>query len=80
MEAFTQLMDEISGTENRIATERMRYNDSVKDYNIAVRSFPVNLFAGMFGFKDAPMYPVPETEKATPKVDFSGLKPGTTAK
>jgi LemA protein len=80
MEAFTQLMDEISGTENRIATERMRYNDSVKDYNIAVRSFPVNLFASMFGFKDAPMYPVPETEKATPKVDFSGLKPGTTAK
>ena len=80
METFTQLMDEISGTENRIATERMRYNDSVKDYNIAVRSFPMNLFANMFGFKDAPMYPVPETQKATPKVDFSGIKPGTTAK
>ena len=79
MEAFTQLMDNLEGTENRIATERMRYNDSVKDYNIAVRSFPMNLFAGMFGFKEAPMYPVPETEKATPKVDFSGIKPGTKA-
>jgi LemA protein len=75
MESFTQLMDEIAGTENRIATERGRYNDSVKDYNVSVRSFPMNLFAGMFNFKEAPMYPVPETEKGTPKVDFSGLKP-----
>jgi len=80
MEAFTQLMDNLEATENRIATERMRYNDSVKDYNIAVRSFPMNLFANMFHFAEAPMYPVPETEKATPKVDFSGIKPGTTAK
>jgi len=80
METFTQLMDEIAGAENRIATERMRYNESVKDYNVAVRSFPMNLFASMFGFKEAPMYPVPEPEKATPKVDFSGIKPGTTEK
>src|SRR5262249_54784162 len=77
---FTQLMDEIAGTENRIATERMRYNDSVKDYNVAVRTFPGNLFAAQFNFKEAPMYPVPETEKATPKVDFGGLKPGTTSR
>jgi LemA protein len=80
MESFTQLMDEIAGTENRIATERMRYNDSVKTYDIAVRSFPMNLFAGMFNFKEAPMYPVPSEAKAVPKVDFSGLKPGTAAK
>jgi LemA protein len=80
METFTQLMDNLEGTENRIATERMRYNDTVKDYNVAVRSFPMNLFASMFGFKEAPMYPVPEPEKATPKVDFSGIKPGTTEK
>ena len=78
MESFTQLMDEIAGTENRIATERMRYNDSVKGYNVAVRSFPMNLFAGMFNFKEAPNYPVPEASKAVPKVDFSGIKPGTT--
>ena len=80
METFTQLMDEVAGTENRIAVERGRYNDAVRDFNVAVRSFPMNLFAGMFGFKEATMYPVPETEKATPKVDFSGIKPGTTSR
>jgi LemA protein len=80
METFTQLMDEIAGAENRIATERMRYNESVKDYNVAVRSFPMNLFAGAFGFKEATMYPVPENARETPKVDFSGIKPGTTEK
>ena len=74
METFTQLMDEIAGTENRIATERMRYNDTVKTYNVAVRSFPMNIFAGIFNFKEAPMYPVPETSKAAPKVDFSGIR------
>ena len=76
MESFTQLMDEVAGTENRIATERGRYNDTVKDYNVAVRSFPMNLFASMFNFKEAPSYPVPEASKAVPKVDFSGLQPG----
>ena len=75
MESFTQLMDEIAGTENRIATERMRYNDVVKDYNVAVRSFPMNLFANAFNFKESPNYPVPEAAKSVPKVDFSGLKP-----
>lgn len=73
MESFTQLMDEIAGTENRIAVARNRYNDGVKDFNISVRSFPMNLFAGMFGFKEAPGYPVPESAKAAPKVDFSGI-------
>ncbi len=77
MESFTQLQDEIAGTENRIATERMRYNDAVKEYNVTVRSFPMNLFAGMFNFKEAPNYPVPDASKVVPKVDFSGLKPGT---
>ena len=75
MAAFQQLMDEIAGTENRIATERMRYNDGVKDYNVAIRSFPMNIFAGMFGFKEATMYPVPEASRTAPKVDFSGIKP-----
>jgi LemA protein len=80
METFTQLMDEVASTENRVAVERGRYNDAVRDFNVAVRSFPMNQFAGMFGFKEATMYPVPETEKATPKVDFSGIKPGTTSR
>ncbi len=77
MESFTQLMDEIAGTENRIATERMRYNDTVKTYNVSVRSFPMNFFAGMFNFKEAPNYPVPEVSKTVPKVDFSNIKPVT---
>ncbi len=72
--AFRQLMDELSGTENRLATERMRYNDTVKTYNILVQSFPMNLFAGAFHFEPAPNYPVPEAAKAVPKVDFSGLR------
>ena len=78
METFTQLMDELSGTENRIATERMRYNDTVKTFNVAVRSFPMNLFAGMFGFKDFPSYPVPESAKTVPQVDFGGIRQDTT--
>ena len=74
MESFIQLQDEIAGTENRIAVERMRYNDVVKTYNVAVRSFPMNLFANMFNFKEVPSYPVPEASKAVPKVNFSGIK------
>jgi len=77
METFSQLMTEIAGTENRVAVERMRYNDSVKAYNVAVRGFPTNVIAGMLNYKEAPMYPVPETEKATPRVDFTGIKPDT---
>lgn len=77
-EAFTQLMDEISGIENRLAVARMRYNDQVKLFNVLVKQFPMNLFAGMFGFKEAPYYPVPDVEKQLPKVDFSDIrKPAT---
>ena len=73
-EAFVQLMDEIAGTENRLATERKRYNDVVRDYNVMIKVFPTNLYAGALGFKEAIYYQVPESEKAVPKVDFSGLK------
>ena len=45
-------MDELSGTENRIATERMRYNERVQAYNTSRRSFPSNVTAGIFGFKE----------------------------
>ncbi|MEK7376523.1 MAG: LemA family protein, partial [Candidatus Margulisiibacteriota bacterium] len=44
---FRQLMDSLEGTENRIAVERMRYNETVKEYNIAVRKFPASIFAGL---------------------------------
>jgi LemA protein len=73
-EAFRQLMDELAGTENRLATERMRYNDTAKTYNVLVQSFPMNLFAGFFHYETEQYYPVPAAAKAVPKVDFSGLR------
>jgi LemA protein len=73
-EAFVQLMDELAGTENRLSTERMRYNETAQEFNVLVKRFPMNLFAGMFNFKEAIYYPVPEAAKAAPKVDFSDIK------
>ncbi len=74
-EAFLGLMDELTGTENRLATERMRYNDEVRGYNTMIKRFPTNLYAAAFRFAAAPYYPVAEKAKVVPKVDFSGLKP-----
>ena len=48
-ENFLRLQDELAGTENRIAVERRRYNEAVQAYNVAIRSFPANLLAGMYG-------------------------------
>lgn len=74
-EAFRQLMDQLEGTENRLATERMRYNNTVRDYNVLVQSFPMNLFAGMFHYTPAQGYPVDESKvRVVPKVDFGGLR------
>jgi LemA protein len=67
---FLKLQDELAGTENRIAVERMRYNDTVKVYNEAIRTFPSNLLAGMYGFKEAAFFKVDEVAKAVPKVKF----------
>ncbi len=70
-ETFARLMDELAGTENRIAVERMRYNERVQQYNTSRRSFPANITAGVFGFKEYPLFQAPEAAKAAPKVDFS---------
>ena len=69
-EQFNRLMDELSGTENRIAVERMRYNEKVQEYDTATRQFPGNLTAKMFGFKEHPFFEAPPEAKAVPKVDF----------
>lgn len=70
-QTFLQLMDELSGTENRIAVERMRYNESVQDYNITVRRFPGNVVAGIFGYKTLPEYfKSQKSAKAVPEVKF----------
>ena len=70
-EQFNRLMDELSGTENRIATERMRYNERIQDYNTARRRFPANMTAKVFGFKEYPFFEAPAEAKQVPKVNFS---------
>ncbi|MBN2467918.1 MAG: LemA family protein [Deltaproteobacteria bacterium] len=67
---FIRLQDELAGTENRIAVERRRYNESVQTYNIAIRKFPANILAGMFNFTKAAFYEAPEAATAVPKVSF----------
>jgi LemA protein len=67
---FMKLQDELAGTENRIAVERMRYNEAVKVYNEAIRSFPANFLASMYGFKDAAFFEAPKDAKVAPKVKF----------
>src|SRR3954470_669252 len=61
---FARLMDELAGTENRIAVERMRYNERVQEYNTSRRQFPANITAGIFGFKgDYKLFEAPESAK-----------------
>ena len=68
--AVNRLMDELSGTENRIAVERMRYNERIQEYNTARRRFPGNLTAKMFSFKEYPFFEAPAEAKQVPKVNF----------
>ena len=68
---FARLSDELAGTENRIAVERLRYNERVQAYNTNRRSFPANVTAAIFRFKEYPYFNVPESAKGVPKVDFS---------
>ena len=69
-ESFNRLMDELAGTENRLAVERMRYNERVQEYNTSRRSFPSNVTAGIFGFKEYPLFNAPPAAEQVPKVDF----------
>jgi len=69
-ENFMRLQDELSGTENRISTERKRYNDAVMSYNVRVRQFPATLVASSFNFASAPLFEAPEAAKEAPKVQF----------
>lgn len=70
-EQFNRLSDELAGTENRIAVERMRYNQKVQDYNSLRRRFPSNITATLFGFKEYPFFQAPAEAKQLPKVDFT---------
>ena len=70
-EQFNRLMDELSGTENRIAVERMRYNERVQQYNTSRRQFPSNLTARLFGFGEYPFFEPPQDAKQAPRVSFT---------
>ena len=71
-ENFLRLQDELAGTENRIAVERKRYNDTLQDYNTYVQQFPTNIFAGWAGFKRNDAYfQASEGSRVPPKVNFS---------
>jgi len=67
---FIRLQDELAGTENRIAVERMRYNEAVREYNVYTRRFPNNILAGIFGFGRATLFEAPEEAAKPPKVQF----------
>ena len=67
---FTQLSDELAGTENRIAVARKDYNDAVKSFNTTIIKFPNNLFAGMFGFEKAVYFEADESSREVPNVNF----------
>jgi LemA protein len=70
-QTFTRLMDELAGTENRLAVARKRYNDAVSEYNRAARSIPTRWSASIFGFdKSKEYFRVEEGAKQLPQVDF----------
>jgi LemA protein len=70
-ENFLRLQDELAGTENRIAVERKRYNDTLQDYNTYIQKFPQSMFAGFAGFKVNDAYfRATEGSREAPKVNF----------
>ena len=69
-ENFLRLQDELAGTENRIAVERRRYNELVRDYNIAIRRFPRRIFASLFGFEPREFFQAAPGAQEVPTVDF----------
>ena len=71
-ESFLKLQDSVEGTENRLSTERMRYNDSVKQLNSFSRKFFGRFYASLAGVEQAEYFEVSEDARATPKIDFSG--------
>ena len=67
---FRDLQAQLEGTENRIATERMKFNQAVKDYNTLIRRFPNNIFASMFGFEKKGYFEADAGAENAPKVEF----------
>jgi LemA protein len=77
-ENFLRLQDELAGTENRIAVERRRYNETVQDYNTYISLFPTSLVAGIAGFtRNDAYFKTDEGARTTPKVNFDFNKSTT---
>jgi len=75
-ENFLRLQDELAGTENRIAVERKRYNDTLRDYNTYVQQFPASLFATSMGYKpNSAYFEASEGSRTVPKVNFGTPEP-----
>lgn len=68
---YTQLMDELAGSENRISVERGNYNQAVKSYNSDIRRFPTNLIAKITGYQEAEYFQASEKAQDAPTVDFN---------
>lgn len=69
-ENVARLMDELAGTENRISTERGRYNETVQTFNNKVKRFPTSIMANMLGFDEKPYFEADEAAKENPEVNF----------
>ncbi len=67
---FLELQAQLEGTENRITVERRNFNEAAKEYNTAIRTFPRNLIAGMFGFEKRPYFEAEEGASKAPEVKF----------
>ena len=77
-ENFLRLQDELAGTENRIAVERRRYNETLQDYNTFIQQFPNSVWAGIAGFQRNPAYfAASDASKAVPTVNFGPPAPAT---
>lgn len=73
-EQFRELQTQLEGTENRIAVERRRFNQTAQEYNTAVRSFPAVILAGVFNFGQRPYFAAESGAQTAPTVDFSGTR------
>ena len=67
---FLELQAQLEGTENRISTERMKFNDAVKSFNTGIRRFPDNIIASMFGFEKKGYFEAQEGAQTAPVVEF----------
>lgn len=67
---FRDLQNQLEGTENRIATERMRFNQTAQEYNTSLRRFPTSVFAGLLGFERKYYFEAEEGAESAPEVSF----------